>query len=102
MSAGLNELNTAVRNGQQLVVVVVNDRAYGAEHIQLVQREMDPEITCFDWPDFAEAASALGARGISVRTMEDLEHALEEVAQPEGVVLIDLLVDPYDVPGAFV
>lgn len=102
MSAGLNELNTAVRSGQQLVVVIVNDRAYGAEHIQLVQREMDPQITCFDWPDFAEVATSLGARGISVRTMEDLEHALDEVAQPEGVVLIDLVVDPYDVPGAFV
>lgn len=53
MLGGLAEFNTAVRNGSDLIVVVCNDRAYGAEHVQLRQRELDPKITMFEWPDFA-------------------------------------------------
>ena len=101
MSAGLNELNTAVRERTDLVLVVVNDKAYGAEHIQLVNRGLDPAISTFDWPDFAPVADALGARGLTVRSMADLDVALAELGARDRPVLIDVQVDPYDVPGAF-
>lgn len=102
MSAGLNELNTAVRAGTDIVIVLVNDRAYGAEHVQLVNRGLDPAISTFDWPDFAPVADALGARGITARSMDELEAALDGLAERDRPVLIDLQVDPYRVPGAFV
>ncbi|MGO3146744.1 MAG: thiamine pyrophosphate-binding protein [Leucobacter sp.] len=102
MSAGLNELNTAVRHGLDMVVIVVNDRSYGAEHVQLVNRGMDPSISCFDWPNFGDVATALGARGTTVRSLQELDAALTSLAVGSGVVLIDLVVDPYDVPGSFV
>jgi len=102
MSAGLNELNTAVRAGTDLVLVVVNDKAYGAEHVQLVNKGLDPTISTFDWPDLAPVADSLGARGITVRSLEDLEEALAQVVERDRPVLIDVQVDPYDVPGSFV
>jgi acetolactate synthase-1/2/3 large subunit len=102
MSAGLNELNTAVRAGTDMVLVVVNDKAYGAEHVQLVNKGLDPTISMFDWPDLAPVAEALGARGLTVRSMDDLDAALTAIAERDRPVLIDVQVDPYDVPGAFV
>ena len=37
MHGGLVEFNTAVRYGRDLIVVVCNDGAYGAEHIKLAR-----------------------------------------------------------------
>lgn len=102
MSAGLNELSTAVRAGTDMVLVLVNDKAYGAEHVQLVAKGLDPTISTFDWPDFAPVAESLGARGLTVRSLEDLDEALAQVADRDRPVLIDVQVDPYDVPGSFV
>ncbi|WP_246525698.1 thiamine pyrophosphate-dependent enzyme [Thalassovita aquimarina] len=41
MMGGINEFNTAVRMNQDLIVIVANDSAYGAEHIQFLDRKMD-------------------------------------------------------------
>uniref|UniRef100_UPI002493B35E thiamine pyrophosphate-binding protein n=1 Tax=Litoreibacter halocynthiae TaxID=1242689 RepID=UPI002493B35E len=49
MMGGINEFNTAVRLGLDLVVIVANDSAYGAEHIQFLDRKMDPSLTEFHW-----------------------------------------------------
>lgn len=98
MMGGVNEFNTAVRLGLDLIVIVANDSAYGAEHIQFTDRAMDPGLTEFDWPSFAAVAQALGGTGIDVRTMEDLEQALHAVQRRRGPVLIDLHLDPHDVP----
>lgn len=98
MSAGLNELSAAVRHGADLVVVVVNDRAYGAEHMQFRARDMDPTISTFDWPDLAPVATALGAIGVQVDDHAGLDAALETVARRDRPVLIDLRVDPDAVP----
>ena len=45
MMAGINEFNTAVRLNQNLIVIVCNDSAYGAEHIQFVDRNIDPGLS---------------------------------------------------------
>ena len=60
MMGGINEFNTAVRLGLDLIVIVANDSAYGAEHIQFIDRKMDPSLTEFNWPSFAEVAQSLG------------------------------------------
>ncbi|MGQ2912183.1 thiamine pyrophosphate-binding protein [Aeromicrobium sp.] len=98
MSAGINELSAAVRHGTDLVVVVVNDRAYGAEHMQFRARDMDPAISTFDWPDLAPVATALGATGVQVDDHAGLHRALQVVAERDRPVLIDLRVDPDAVP----
>ncbi|MCR9273695.1 MULTISPECIES: thiamine pyrophosphate-binding protein [Mameliella] len=98
MMGGINEFNTAVRLGLDLIVILANDSAYGAEHIQFLDRKMDPSLTEFDWPSFAEVATALGGQGIEVRSADDLELALSALDTRTKPVLIDLRLDPNDVP----
>ena len=68
MMGGINEFNTAVRLGLDLIVIIANDSAYGAEHIQFMDRKMDPSLTEFQWPSFADIAKSLGGDGIEVRS----------------------------------
>lgn len=98
MMGGVNEFNTAVRLGQDLVVIVCNDAAYGAEHIQFRDRNMDPGLTQFAWPSFADVATALGGRGIAVHSAEELAAAIELIRTRDRPVLVDLRIDPNDVP----
>jgi len=98
MMGGINEFNTAVRLGLDLIVIVANDSAYGAEHIQFLDRKMDPSLTEFHWPSFAEVATSLGGQGIEVKSDADLEAALVTIENRNGPVLIELRLDPHDVP----
>ncbi len=98
MMGGINEFNTAVRLGLDLIVIVANDSAYGAEHIQFVDRKMDPSLTEFHWPSFADIAKSLGGGGIEVHSNEQLEDAVEALKDRDGPFLIELKLDPADVP----
>ncbi|MCJ8310823.1 MAG: thiamine pyrophosphate-binding protein [Hyphomicrobiales bacterium] len=98
MMGGLAEFNTAVRLGLDLIVVVCNDAAYGAEHIQFVDKNMDPKLSQFDWPSFAEVAVSLGGRGVDLRTPDDSAKVEQAIRDRRGPLLIDLHLDPNDVP----
>ncbi|MGB0854001.1 MAG: thiamine pyrophosphate-binding protein [Pikeienuella sp.] len=98
MMGGINEFNTAVRLGLDLIVIIANDAAYGAEHIQFIDRQMDPSLTEFHWPSFAEVANSLGGQGFEVRSKEELETVIDALETRKGPVLIELRLDPHDVP----
>lgn len=98
MMGGINEFNTAVRLGLNLTVIVANDSAYGAEHIQFLDRKMDPGLTMFEWPSFAEVATSLGGVGVEVTSMDELSAALERLDGVKVPALIELKLDPNDVP----
>ncbi len=98
MMGGINEFNTAVRLGLDLIVIVANDSAYGAEHIQFLDRKMDPSLTEFHWPSFAEIATSLGGQGIEVHSKAELETAVAALKTRKGPILVELRLDPHDVP----
>ncbi len=98
MMGAVNEFNTAVRLKQDLIVIVCNDSAYGAEHIQFLDRQMDPGLAQFEWPSFAEVATALGGQGVCVHSPDDLDTAIAAMEQRDGPFLIELRLDPEDVP----
>lgn len=98
MMGGVNEFNTAVRLKQDLIVIVCNDSAYGAEHIQFLDRRMDPGLAQFDWPSFADVATALGGTGLRVTNEAELDQALAAIAGRDRPLLIELMLDPEDVP----
>jgi len=105
MLGGLVELATAVHEDLDLVVVVFDDAAYGAEHIQLVRKGLDPAISALALPDLAAAATALGGTGFTARSIPELDAALAEVsARAEagriGVVLIDIRMDADELSAA--
>lgn len=98
MMAGINEFNTAVRLNQDLITIVCNDSAYGAEHIQFVDKNIDPSLSQFEWPSFAHVATALGGQGIEVETPEQLDIAIDAIKTRDRPLLIELKLDPNDVP----
>lgn len=99
MLGGLTEFSSAVRHGLDLVVVVLNDGAYGAEHVQMRNKKMDPAISTFAWPDLGPVATALGGRGFTVRNLRELDAALTAIQGRDRPVLIDVKLDPDLVPS---
>lgn len=93
MHGGLNEFNAAVRHGRDLIVAVINDGGYGAEEIQFRSREMSPSSALFQWPELADIAVALGGEGVTVRTREDLELAVQAIGRRTRPLLIDIKID---------
>lgn len=95
---GLAEFNTAVRHGLNIVTIICNDGAYGAEHIQFRRKNMDPALSMFDWPDFGKVATALGGLGFRVTNFGELRAALAASKDAKVPVLIDLILDPDNMP----
>jgi thiamine pyrophosphate-dependent acetolactate synthase large subunit-like protein len=100
MNSGVAEFNTAVRHNLDLIVVICNDSAYGAEHIQFRRKEMDPAISVFEWPEFADVAESLGGRGVTVRNLADLDNVEKAIRERDRPLLIDLKLDPDQVAEA--
>lgn len=98
MHGGLAEFNTAVRYNLDLITIVCNDSAYGAEISKFEEkyqdRQMDSGLIAFDWPDFASAAVSLGGEGVTVRTQEDLAVAKDAINNRRRPLLIDFKLDP--------
>ncbi|VWX61762.1 conserved hypothetical protein [Burkholderiales bacterium 8X] len=99
MLGGLQELHTAIRENLDLVIVLCNDGGYGAEHIQFRDRSLPAELALLAWPDFVAVARAMGARGVTVRNKRELPLAIEASKERSGPLLIDLKLDPNDVPA---
>jgi len=84
------ELETAVRLGLDLVVVVLRDDGYGM--IRWKQEELGfPDYgLSYGNPDFVAYAEAYGARGHRVAAAPDFAPLLEQCVRTEGVDLIEL------------
>ncbi|MGX9355099.1 thiamine pyrophosphate-binding protein [Roseobacteraceae bacterium S113] len=98
MMGGLGEFHSAVRLGLDLIVIVCNDAAYGAEHIQFLDKRMDPALSTFDWPSFAQVARSMGAQGVDLRGPDDFDAVATALENRQGPLLIDMHLDPHDVP----
>jgi thiamine pyrophosphate-dependent acetolactate synthase large subunit-like protein len=91
----LPELETVARLGLNLLIVVYNDAAYGAEvhHFATLDRPLD--IVRFPDTDFAAIARACGLEGLTVREPEDLAPASHWLAgDRDKALLIDAKVVP--------
>ncbi|MBQ0894873.1 thiamine pyrophosphate-binding protein [Micromonospora sp. U56] len=98
MLGGLAEFNTAVRNHLDVVVVLLNDGAYGAEYYRFVGQSLDPALTMFDWPDFTEVATSLGGTAVRVAEWGDFKRFAEVVRRGCGPVLVEVLLDVAAIP----
>jgi acetolactate synthase-1/2/3 large subunit len=87
------ELETAVRLKLDLVVLVIEDRAYGMiRWKQAVEGFADFGMT-FDNPDFVKYAEAYGAKGTRVHAVEELLPALEAAFVGGGIHLVVVPID---------
>ncbi|MCM2393549.1 thiamine pyrophosphate-binding protein [Streptomyces albipurpureus] len=89
------EFTTAVRERLPLLVVVLNDGAYGAEHFKLVHIGVDPDYSLNAWPELVPMAEAMGARGMTVRRPADLDTLRNIARDLDGPFLVDVRLDPH-------
>lgn len=87
------ELETAVRMKMDLVVLVLNDNAYGM--IKWKQNGMGFENYGLDYnnPDFVKYAESYGANGYRIGSNPEFKETLEKTLNTPGVHLIELPVD---------
>ena len=90
----LGELETFVRYKIPLLAIVINDAAYGAEVHLLQNVGMPSDHALFRDNDFAAIASAMGAQGMTVRAVSDLDRLQPWLDQPRGAMVVDCKVDP--------
>lgn len=87
------EMETAVRLGLDLTVIILNDNAYGM--IKWKQTGMGFETFGLDLqnPDFVKYAESYGAKGYRPNSVSEFAETLEKCVNGKGVHLIDLAVD---------
>lgn len=87
------EMETAVRLNLNLVIIILNDSAYGM--IKWKQEGLGFDNFGLDYnnPDFVKYAESYGASGYRPESCEDFCEILDNCLQAEGVHLIDLAVD---------
>jgi acetolactate synthase-1/2/3 large subunit len=87
------ELETAVRLKLNLVVLILEDGAYGMiRWKQAVDNFADWGLT-FDNPDFVKYAEAYGAKGAKVTATDDLAATIDNAFKSGGVHLIAVPID---------
>lgn len=87
------DLETAVRLGLDLVILLLRDDAYG--FIRWKQQAMNfPDFAMdFGNPDFVAYAEAYGARGMRLTEGDRLTDILQEALAQKGPVLVDCPID---------
>lgn len=87
------ELETAVREKLHVVVIILNDNAYGM--IKWKQEGMGFDNFGLDYtnPDFVKYAESYGAYGHRIESDKDFSITLQKCLDTEGVHVIDCPVD---------
>ncbi len=85
----MGELETVVREDLPLVVIVMNDCAYGAELHFLKLRQHPVAKSVFPDVDFAPIAAGFGFEAETIRTLEDLARIAPKLRDPQGPIFLD-------------
>lgn len=84
----LSELDTAVRAGVDLLVVVMNDSAFGAEVHKVRKLGLTEELAVFPPVDFSGVMKAIGGRSMMLRSPSDIDKVPDLLG--DGPVLVDV------------
>ncbi len=91
----LSDLETAIRLKLRLCVLVYNDASYAAEVHYFRRHGLSTGIVQFPDTDFAAIARGHGARGITVRKLDDLQPLRDWVKEgAPGVMVVDGKISP--------
>jgi len=89
----LQDLETAVRLKQDLVVLLLRDDAYGMIRWKQQTAGLPDFGMALGNPDFVKLAEAFGARGVRLEDGMDLREVLRGAFDVGGVVLVDCPID---------
>jgi thiamine pyrophosphate-dependent acetolactate synthase large subunit-like protein len=90
----LGELETAARLRLPLLLLVYNDDAYGAEVHHFADQAEGLELVRFPETDIAAIGRAVGADGVTVRSLRDLEAVESWLARRDRPLVVDAKVTP--------
>jgi thiamine pyrophosphate-dependent acetolactate synthase large subunit-like protein len=89
------DLDTAVRVGVQLCILIYDDASYAAEVHPFSEQGYSVDFVKFPDLDLAGVARSMGARGVVARTLDDLTPLREWVEQgAPGVFVLDAKISP--------
>jgi len=89
----MGELETAAREGVRLVVILMNDGAYGAERHFLEIKKMPVRMAQHPNVDFAPIAEGFGFEATTIRSMDDLKKLAPQLIDPQGPILLDCKIN---------
>lgn len=90
----VQEIETAVRLGSRIVILIWQDNAYGLIKWKMDLHNGEHEYVDFTNPDVVKLAESFGARGHEVKQASELYPMLcQALAEPSGV---DVIVCPVD------
>lgn len=89
----MSELETAAREDLPIIIILMNDCAYGAE-LHLLRSHQQPDTkSLFPDVDFAPVAEAFGFKAATIRSMEDLDSVSDILKEPDGPILLDCKIN---------
>jgi thiamine pyrophosphate-dependent acetolactate synthase large subunit-like protein len=88
----VQELETIKRHGLNILIVVMNDGAYGSELHKMRSEGMTEEGSVFGYCDFAGIARGFGLAGKTFRSLENLPKLVAEFAASSGAAVWDFHV----------
>jgi acetolactate synthase I/II/III large subunit len=89
----LGELETVAREDIPLVIILMNDCAYGAELHYLKERNMPVAKSVFPDIDYAPVAEAFGFQAATVRTLDELRALAPMLAKPDRATFLDCKIN---------
>jgi len=87
------EIETALRIGTPIVVLIFNDSGYGLIEWHQLRRFGHSSHVDFGNPDFVKFAESFGAKGYRVNAAEELAPVLRQAIADNTVAIIDCPVD---------
>jgi acetolactate synthase I/II/III large subunit len=77
----IQELETMKRHGMKILIIVMNDGAYGSEVHKLRSEGMPEDGSVFGRPDFAAIARGFGIEGKVFKSLTDLPKLVQDFAK---------------------
>ncbi len=94
----LGDLETTVRLGINIVVIVVNNSSYGMIKIKQKQQGLTEFGLDLINPDFVKLAESFGAKGVRLEDASALDETIKQALKTKGAVIIDV---PFEYPENF-
>lgn len=93
------EMATAVKYQLPIKVFIVKNNTLGQIKWEQMVFLGNPEYACELQPiDFAKAAEACGATGLTIEDPQECGEVIEKALQTKGPVVVQAIVDPYEPP----
>lgn len=88
----IQEFETIKRHGLNILIILINDGAYGSEVHKLRSEGLPDTGSVFGRPDFAAIARGFGLEGKTFRSLTDVPKMVQEFARKGGAAVWDFHV----------